>query len=193
MTATVDRRTLMTILVIEHVRSDKAAELGWQRVTEEVLVTLAANGDDAYDDAVSRARAQGLAQFIKSSYQLTRRRYPGARLRADFNAGTADHLNVVKAQYCLADWTLTTLKKETLADLNLPGFEEELGAFIAAGYNGGERRAARAFYGHPGDWERSGHGLWRETVSYVRTFRAVYRQLFPPAEQGAAEDRTFDP
>ena len=192
-TGMVDARTLLAILVVEHVRYDQAEELGLQRVVEEVLVVLAANGDDAFDHAVSRARAQGLAQFIKSSYLLTRRRYPAAGLPADFNAGTTDHLNAAKAQYCLADWTLAALKKETLADLRLPGFEEDLGAYIAAGYNGGERRAAGAFYRYPGEWEKPRHGLWRETVTYVRVFRAVYRQLFPAPDPATVENRTFDP
>lgn len=192
-TQTVPQRVLMTILIIEHVRSNMAEELGWQRVVEEVLVLLALNRDEAYDHAISRARARGLAQFIKSSYQLTRRRYPGADLSVDFNSGAADHLNVVKAQYCLADWTLTALTPETVADLRLPSFEEELGVYMAAAYNGGERRAAWAYYRYPEAWEKAGHGLRRETVNYVRVFRAVYRQLFRPTEEGVLDGGTFDP
>jgi len=192
-TETVDVRALMTILIVEHARSDKIEELGIQRVVEEVLVVLGANGDDAYDHAISRARAQGLAQFIKSTYRLTRTRYPAAKLAADFNLGMADHLNAAKAQYCLADWTLSALKRETLADLQLPGFEEDLGAYVAAAYNGGERRAAQAFIRDPSSWETRGHGLWSETINYVRVFRAVYRHLFPEATAPEPQSQTFDP
>lgn len=192
-TETVDTRTLMTILIVEHARSDKIEELGIQRVVEEVLVVLGANGDDAYDHAVSRARARGLAQFIKSTYQLTRTRYPAAKLTTDFNQGMADHQNAVKAQYCLADWTLSVLKSEVLADLQLPGFEEDLGAYIAAAYNGGERRAAQALIRDSQAWETRGHGLWPETVNYVRIFRAIYRHLFPEAITPEPQSQTFDP
>jgi len=191
-TETVDRRVLAAILIVEHARFDRLDDLGLKQVVEEVLVVLAANGDDAYDHAVSRARAQGLAQFIRSSYQLTRRRYPDARIKADFNSGASDHLNVVKAQYCLADWTLSALRPETVDELRLPGFEEDLGAYIAAGYNGGEQRAASAYQRSPVEWEKPGRGLWRETVSYVRNFRMVYRHLFPEPDRRET-DATFDP
>jgi hypothetical protein len=192
-TETVDARILAAILVVEHFRSDKIDELGLRHVIEEVLVVLGANGGDAYDHAVSSARAQGLAQFITGSYRLTRSRYPAAKLAADFNAGMADHLNAVKAEYCLADWTLTALRPEELADLQLPGFEEDLGAYVAAAYNGGERRAAAIYGRYSQDWEKPGYGLWRETVSYVRFFRAVYRQLYPETMASEPESQTFDP
>lgn len=192
-TETVSARILATMLIIEHFRSDKIGELGLSRVIEEVLVMLGANGDDAFDHAVSSARAQGLAQFIRSSYRLTRSRYPAAGLKADFNAGMADHLNAVKAEYCLADWTLTALHPDELADLRLPGFEEDLGAYVAAAYNGGERRAAAIYGRYPQDWEKPGYGLWRETVSYVRFFRAVYRELYPEPAETEPQSQTFDP
>jgi len=194
-TETANARILLAILIVEHARSDKIAELGIRRVVEEVLVVIGANGENAYDHALSHASAKGLAQFIRSSYQLTRQRYPAAVLIPDFDRGAADHGNVVKAQYCLADWTLTSLRQETLADLRLPLFEEDLGAYVAAAYNGGEKRAAKALYRYPDSWERRGHGLYQETVDYVRAFREVYRFLnAEPAENdGSLSGQNFDP
>jgi len=191
--AAVSPRILAALLIVEHAASDRIAAVGIQRVVEQVLVTLALNGEDAYDRAVSRARAQGLAQFIRRSYRETRLRYPKAGIAADYDAGTADHLNAVKAAYCLADWSLTELRPETLDDLRLPGFEEDLGAFVAAAYNGGEERAARALYRRPGEWEKPHRGLYRETVGYVRVFREVYRFLNRSEAAPSATDATFDP
>jgi len=194
-TAAVSERILAAILIVEHGRSDRVEKLGIGRVVDEFLVILAANGNTAFADTVSRAGARGIAQFIGSSYQLTRTRYGNARLLPGFHAGAADHLNAAKAQYCLADWTLTALRPATLADLRLPLFEEDLGAYVAAAYNGGERRAARAYHNRPRSWESLGRGLYPETVNYVRFFRLVYRQLWSATgtSQAAPDERSFDP
>jgi len=188
-------RILAAIPIVEHGRSDQVEELGIRHVVEEFLVFLAANGENAFAGTISRANARGIAQFISSSYQLTRTRYKNAQLIADFRSGTDDHLNAVKAQFCLADWTLTELSSESLAKLRIPLFEEDLGAYIAAAYNGGEHRAARAHRRYPESWEKSGRGLFRETIGYVNFFRLVYRQLWidPDIKMAATQDRTFDP
>jgi hypothetical protein len=144
-----------------------------------VFATLALNRGDTYRYAVSYAGAGGLAQFIRPTYSVTRRRYASAGLPADFVQAMSDHVLAVSAQYCLADWSFGRLPRETRRTLAARDREEDLGAFIAAAYNGGEDRAASALAAHPSDWEREGNGLARQTVGYVREFRAVYRHLFP--------------
>jgi hypothetical protein len=91
----------------------------------------------------------------------------------------ADHVHAVVAQYCLADWSLTRLTDAHRARLRLAANEEDMGAFLAAAYNGGEDRAARALADDPVRWERAGHGLAEQTVGYVREFRETYRFLGP--------------
>jgi len=176
-------RVLLTILLIEHITPSELERQGVAAVVERVLVTLALNRGDTYGYAMSYAGARGLAQFIPGTYRSIRRRYPRARLRRDFTSGMMDHGNAVMAQYCLVDWILRMLPDETLEELMRADREEDLGAFIAAAYNAGEVAAYRALARDPERWTEEGYGLPRETRRYVRTFRTVYRHLFPGSER----------
>lgn len=176
---TVPAKVLMTLLVVEHVDPDEFDRDGTQAVIEKVLATLATNGEDSYRYAVSYANARGLAQFIPTTYGITRDRYPKAGMPKDFVAGMTDHEDAVVAQYCLADWSMTKLPSRTLAKLAASPRQEDLGAFLAAAYNGGEDKAAHAYLKDPANWEKAGNGLFDQTVKYVVIFRAVYAKLFP--------------
>lgn len=182
---------LVAIIAVEHASPIELEADGIERVVNRFLVTLALNGEDAYRHSVSRARAVGLTQFIRSSYAFISRSYASAGLDRDFLRGTRDHLNAVKAQFCLADWSLSRLPAKQREALLTPGNDEDLGAYLAAAYNGGENRAVWSLRRFPATWEQRGRGLHRETVTYVRMFRAVYRHLYPPeppaAEEAAAE------
>jgi hypothetical protein len=177
-TETVPERILLTILVIEHMTPSEFDAEGVEATAGRVLATVGLNGEDSYDFAVSSARAGGLAQFIAETYKLTRGRYPKAKLERDFVAGMRDHRNAVMAQYCLADWSIGKLPDEARRLLTDGSHEEDLGAYVAAAYNGGEERAAKAYATDPANWEKEGYGLAAQTVTYVREFRAVYRHLF---------------
>jgi hypothetical protein len=176
---TVPAKVLMTLLVVEHVDPDEFDRDGTQAVIEKVLATLATNGEDSYRYAVSYANARGLAQFIPTTYSITRDRYPKAGMPKDFVAGMTEHENAVVAQYCLADWSMTKLPARTLAKLAASPRQEDLGAFLAAAYNGGEDKAAQTYLKDPVNWEKAGNGLFEQTVKYVVIFRAVYAHLFP--------------
>jgi hypothetical protein len=176
---TVPAKVLMTLLVIEHVDPDEFDRDGTQAVVEKVLATLATNREDAYRYAVSYANARGLAQFIPSTYRITRDRYPKAGMPKDFVAGMTNHEDAVVAQYCLADWSMTKLPARVLAKLAASPRQEDLGAFLAAAYNGGEDKAAQVYLKDPENWEKAGNGLFDQTVKYVVIFRAVYRHLYP--------------
>ncbi|HTK04377.1 MAG TPA: hypothetical protein VL500_02245 [Candidatus Eisenbacteria bacterium] len=173
----IPERVLLSLLVIEHVDPDDFARDGARASMARVFVTAALNRGDAYRYAGSYAGALGLAQFIRGTYDLTRRRYASARLPADFRAGMGDHVSAVTAQYCLADWSLSRLPEAQRTRLLEPANEEELGAFLAAAYNGGEDRAANAYLADRAHWEDAGHGLAGQTVGYVAEFRATYRAL----------------
>ncbi len=176
-TDTVPWKILATLLVVEHVNPDDFDSGGIGPEGGKVLTVLATNREDAYRYAVSYAKARGLAQFIQSTYDITRKRYPRARLPEDFVQGMTDHESAVCAQFCLADWSLTRLPERHLRRLQQN--EEDLGAFLAAAYNGGEEKAARALTDDPANWEKDGHGLFPQTVKYVEIYRATYRYLFP--------------
>lgn len=170
-------RVLMALLVIEHVDPDDFARDGVRASMARVFVTAALNRGDAYRYAGSYAGALGLAQFIRGTYDLTRRRYDTAGLPADFRTGMTDHVSAVTAQYCLADWSLSRLPETERRRLLRPENEEDLGAFLAAAYNGGEDRAANAYLADRARWERAGNGLAGQTVGYVAEFRETYRAL----------------
>ncbi len=176
---TVPAKILTTLLVIEHIDPDEFAALGTEHSVSKVLMVLGANRGDAFRYAVSGAHARGLAQFIPSTYDITRNRYPSAGLPKSFVEGMTNHQFAVMAQYCLADWSLTKLPAHVLRTLQASDRQENLGAWLAAAYNGGEERAARVYLGDPAHWEEAGHGLAPETVKYVVIFRAVFRQLYP--------------
>ncbi len=178
-TNTIPWKILMTLLVVEHVNPDDFDRDGIDPEAGKVLTVLATNREDAYRYAVSYAKARGLAQFIESTYVITRHRYPKALLPEDFVQGMTNHENAVCAQFCLADWSLTRLPESHLKRLQLPQNQEDLGAFLAAAYNGGEEKAAQALIADPANWEKAGHGLFPQTVKYVEIFRATYRYLFP--------------
>ncbi len=177
-TETVSSKILVTLLVIEHISPDDFDDRGVKATANRVFSLVGANREDAYDYAVSDAKAGGIAQFISETYAYTRSRYGEAKLKEGFVAGMRDHCNAAMAQYCLADWSIKQLSDQAYA--RLAKNEEDLGAYIAAAYNGGEKRAAKAYADDVDHWEESGHGLAGGTVIYVREFRAVYRYLWGP-------------
>jgi len=89
-----------------------------------------------------------------------------------------DHLNAIMAAFCLADWSVGKLPLDVAHWMTRKASDEELGAFIAAAYNGGENRAVDAYMKDRKNWDKAGHGLAGQTVIYVREFRAVFRHLF---------------
>ncbi len=178
-TKIVPAKILTTLLVIEHIDPDEFSSLGVDHSISKVLMILGANRGEAFRYAVSGARARGLAQFIPSTYDVTRRRYPRAGLPKSFIEGMTNHGFAVMAQYCLADWSLTKLPARVLRKLYASERQEDLGAWLAAAYNGGEDRAARAYLNDPTNWDKAGNGLAPETVKYIVIFRAVYGKLYP--------------
>ncbi len=177
-TETVSPKILVTLLVIEHISPADFDARGAQPTVNRVFSLVGANREDAYDYAVSDAKAGGIAQFISETYAHTRRRYEDAKLENEYVEGMRDHCNAAMAQFCLADWSIGKLSSASYE--RLMKNEEDLGAFIAAAYNGGETRAAKAYEADPAHWEEAGNGLAAGAVVYVREFRAVYRYLWKP-------------
>jgi hypothetical protein len=108
------------------------------------LMTLAANGGQAYAYAKSSAGALGLSQFVESTYSMVRQNYPGAHLEPDFALGMGDLHNAVIASVLLLDLELTSVPKTYLKQfLNS---SQLFTAFLAAGYNRNPVHVLQTYY-----------------------------------------------
>lgn len=172
--ARVPRDVVLSLLLVEHMSPAEFHAEGARRPVDKVLATIGLNGPDAYRYSVSPAGAGGIAQFIRRTYAATRALYPKAGLPKDFVDAMRDHVTAAVAVYCLVDWILARLPARSRA--SLPG-PENLGAYVAASYNGGAKRALAALAAHPASWDRRGRGLALQTVNYVAEFRGVHRLL----------------
>ena len=149
----IDPYLVKSIAVIEH--SDHRSLLGDddpERTVGRFLVKLATNEDAAFDAAISSAGADGLVQFIPSTYALMVKKRPDLGLISDFRTGMADHKNAVKAQVAYLDMDLAGMS--SVRDLYLSD-RAKAGEYLAAAYNGGSTRVKRAYTAFGEDWDKS--------------------------------------
>ncbi len=149
-----DPYLIKSVLIIEHTseaglfkQDDPESTLGY------FLAVLALNRDDAFSLDVSTAGAQGLAQFIPSTYRLMVRNRKDLGLITDFTAGMSDHKNSIIAEVAYLDESLADmpdgLKKLYLSD------SAQAAEFLAAAYNGGSTRVKKAYALWGDDWAAS--------------------------------------
>ncbi len=143
---------------------------------------IARNNEKAFSYSVSVDGARGLMQFMNSSkigtYNLVRKKYPKAKLIADFEKGTADMKNSIKAALCLAD-------------MNLAGMPDGFfwlmiknpkigGAILSSAHNGGLARARKLYSEHKKkkiNWDKfslSKNVLPKETENFVKKYLKTY-------------------
>lgn len=148
-------------------------------MTERVLAIIGANQNFAYRYTGSPAGASGLAQFIKSTYQIIVARYPKARLIKDYNLGMADHTNAIKAMVLFFDNNKKELdNKITRRDvLNQIGVTEEM---LAAAYNTGTSKVIKSVNKYGLAWISDrldlaslGNTLKKETLNYLKKFQSI--------------------
>ena len=147
---------------------------------ETFLVRLALNRDQSFTAAVSGAGAQGLAQFLPSTYKATARTHPDYGLIPDPKRGLANHLNAVKAMIALLDADLGALP-DSVRQRYLANELKPVGALLAASYNGGSLRVQRAleFWGdawsrqHQADVKKLSSTLTAQEREVKRLKRAV--------------------
>ena len=143
-----------------------------QKAISKFLIHVARNKENAFYYSVSADGARGLMQFMNSrridTYNDVKRRYPAVKLISDFEKGTADMKNSIKAAICLADLNLSSLPIRA-RDLFLKN-PNIGGTFIAAAHNGGAGRART---------------LWREfergTINFSN-FKTTRRVLLKETE-----------
>ena len=180
----VSKEFVKTLMVVEHVDPSgfNTSEDGGKTLAERVLVVIGANQANAYRWTGSPAGANGLAQFIRPTYNTMVRNYPSAGLIRDYLPGMADHTNAVKAMALFFDAykkeiTAKTLNKNLVRQL---GISEEM---LAATYNGGPGRVTKSLNKFGASWLTAQIGLPKssriiaaETLNYLKKFSAI-RQL----------------
>ena len=113
----------------------------------KALVHIARNREQAFYYSVSEDGARGFMQFMNTrripTYRFVHTQYPEAFLEKDFEKGTADMKNSIKAAACLLDFNLSQLPPAVRAQfLENPKIG---GAYGAAAHNGGAGSARRLY------------------------------------------------
>ena len=181
-TEAISNDLIKNIMLVEHIDPDMFNSSDKERkieLIERVLVIIGSNGERAYNFTGSPAGANGLAQFIKPTYDGIVRLYPKAQLIKDYREGMVNHVNAIKAMVLLFDRETENLKS-TISRKDLIdalGISEEM---LAAAYNGGPSRVSRSvntyglswIYQHFNSPELA--SIFRqETVDYVRKFQFI--------------------
>jgi hypothetical protein len=146
----VDPYLVKSIAIIEHADSQIYGDDAPEQSVGRFLITLALNGEDAFNSSVSSAGARGLVQFMPGTYKMIAKGRPELGLIQDFTAAMSDHTNAVKAQMALLDENLDLMPKDVQAlYLNDRG---QVAPFLAAAYNGGTVRVRRSYAEWGADW-----------------------------------------
>ncbi len=150
---------MKNIVLVEHVDPTwlSAADDGGKNLVNRVLVLVGTNQEWAYRYTNSSAGANGLAQFIKPTYDSLVASYPEAHLIKDHNLGMADHTNAFKAIALYFDEHIKDFPDRDM---------------LAAVYNGGSGRVSQAVSRSGQNWETSSY-LAPETIGYVRKYDII--------------------
>lgn len=178
-TSDVSKNFIMNIILVEHVDPDNfnfSSDSG-KELAERVLVIIGANQDLAFRYTGSPAGANGMAQFIRSTYRSTAAQYPRARLIKDYTLGMANHVNAIEAMVLFFDNHKKDLDNRITR--NQIGVSEEM---LAAAYNGGSTRVARSVNKYGQEWASKQIALFdsggptisrKETINYLKKFGAI--------------------
>ncbi len=174
-TAVVPSDVLMTIPIIEHVDPSMIRRSGPGAAVRDVLSVIGRKGPGAYAASRSHAGARGLFQYMPRTYAGIRRKYPEARLIPSFTEGMKNEANAMMAAYLLLDESLSGVSAERRSALMRSPMT--LRMFLAASYNAGYPRAARAL--RPGSRQDvplvlRHHALPSETQGYLRKLGQVH-------------------
>lgn len=166
------------ITIIEHL-DDAALRKDPGRHIEAFYVTLAANEEQAYTHAKSKAGALGLVQFIPKTYAAIAK-WPQLRIHPNFEFGMRDPKNAIRAQAAYLDYLLSRLPEEARASGIASAYVEEV---VAASYNGGATRAVRAMSVWEDNFDpqkrlqiKTRARLKLETMKYVLKLRTLREQ-----------------
>ncbi len=156
------------LALIEHIEPSLVDKTSPEELINRVLVTIAANREDAYTTAKSKAGAYGQFQFIPGTYKAIVKKYKRANLISDFTEGMRNHLNAAKASLLLFDSDLAIVKGEMRDGLRSD--PKALALYLAAAYNGGAPRASKTIERYGAEWREH---LPKETFDYLRKIEMV--------------------
>lgn len=156
------------LALVEHIEPSLIEKIPPEVLVNKVLVTVAANQEVAYMTSKSKAGAYGQFQFMPKTYSRIVAKYPQAKLKQDFRDGMRDHLNAAKASMLLldADWSQVKRPRRD----HLRENPDDLALYLAAAYNTGSGRVAKAIKNHGEAWKDN---LLPETVVYLKKLERV--------------------
>lgn len=163
---TVPHQLVKNIVLVEHVDPGwlSLSDDGGRALVERSLVIIGSNREWAYRYTNSPAGANGLAQFIKPTYDALVQAYPSAKLITDYNLGMADHANAFKAIALLFDYNARDIQSATGT--------KATAEMLSAAYNGGPNRVIQALTKRKSDWAAS-DVFPSETSDYIKKYRLI--------------------
>jgi hypothetical protein len=175
-TSVVNEKFLKNVLLIEHIDPDSYSVAGdnGKALAEKTLTIIGTNQTHAYRYTGSPAGANGLAQFIKSTYDKISSNYPTAGLNGDYYLGMADHVNAVEAMILFFDYYKSDIQKK----INIPlTISDEM---LVASYNGGTTPVIKSINKYGANWLSAQVNLpddqrilQPETINYLQKYKSM--------------------
>jgi len=137
---------ITTLAVIEQTDDEDFLEKG-TGAFEEVLSQYGLKREEAYRYSVSSAKALGPMQFTDrhghGTYSFVARTCRGAQLDPNFERGSTQVRNAMKAAICLLDMDLSQMSSDIRSAYRAK--PDVLGIFPVAAYNGGARNVTKLY------------------------------------------------
>lgn len=128
---------------------------------------------DAYSRRVSSDGAKGLFQQVPLSYKVISKRYPGAKLKKNFNKGMRSERNAAKASILHLDNDLEFLLKKFKKNFSKSDIKI-MRRYLVASYNCGAHKVKNAVLNHGSNWEKH---LPLETRIYLKNFDEIWKVI----------------
>lgn len=179
-----DPVALKSIMAIEHM-DHRSVGRGADDRLELFYVELALNEGGAFRHDVSSAGANGLLQFIPSTYASMVKRWPQLKLIPDFHEGTANLANAIKAQIAYLDDVWSDLPTQAKDPTVTP--PEYMRAYLVAAYNTGGIRVRRAINMWGEKWDQDYRKEWEKLDAKQTELAIAINRL---KKKAAAEKQT---
>ncbi len=168
-----DPVALKSIIAIEHLDHGSVGRGADDRL-ELFYVELGLNEERAFHQDVSSAGANGLLQFIPSTYAAVVKHWPGLALINTFASGTADTPNAIKAQIAYLDEVWSDLPAQAKDPTQTS--PETMRAYLIAAYNTGGIRVRRAINRFGEAWDKNYRVDWKRLdTKQTQVAMEVYR------------------
>jgi hypothetical protein len=154
-----DPVALKSIMAIEHM-DHASVRSGADDRLDLFYLELGLNEQNAFHQEISSAGANGLLQFIPSTYAAVVRQWPSLNLIKDFHEGTGHLPNALKAQIAYLDGVWFDLPVQARDPyVTSP---ESMRAYLIAAYNTGGIRVRRAITRFGAAWDGNYRADWEK-------------------------------